>query len=219
MATLRFAGQLCGTLLVTSMAVACGPAGSDESLGTSTDALESGEYVSIATGVGDAPYIGDWEHNWGYVLGYLLPGARKVYAQVVTEDSVYGLIGDSGYGAWDHGHHCGWVSLSGLRGGGGYSPVASICPPPGQRLQPRARAARRDCSVQVASSSSDGVVQPAIVLPTCSDFTVYANYDPVTHTFQRSPTAPSPPGAARPGYDVPQQTADQRLRPASGRAS
>jgi hypothetical protein len=202
MATLRFAGQLCGTLLVTSMAVACGPAGSDESLGTSTDALESGEYVSIATGVGDAPYIGDWEHNWGYVLGYLLPGAR-IYAQVVTEDSVYGLIGDSGYGAWDHGHHCGWVSLSGLRGGGGYSPVASICPPPDNDFslahgQPDGLF--RPGSVVV----SDGVVQPAIVLPTCSDFTVYANYDPVTHTFHDADGAESP-GRGTPGYDVPQQ--------------
>ena len=63
--------------------------------------------------MGDAPYIGDWEDNWGYVLGYLVPGGT-IYAQTVRGNSVYGLIGNSGYGAWDEGHHCGWVSLDGL---------------------------------------------------------------------------------------------------------
>jgi hypothetical protein len=188
---------------MTSTSLACGPAGAGgEDVGVSAEALETGEYVSTATGVGDAPYIGDWEHNWGYVLGYLLPGA-KIYARVVTEDSVYGLIGNSGYGAWDHGHHCGWVSLSGLKGGGSYSSAASICPPPDNDFslangQPSGLF--RPGTVVV----SDGVVQPAVVLPTCSDFTVYANYDPVTHTFH-DPDGVESPGRGTPGYDVPQQ--------------
>src|SRR5205823_5180621 len=30
---------------------------------------------------------------------------------------------------------------------------------------------------------SNGAVQPAVILPTCPDFRVYANYDPLTRTF------------------------------------
>jgi hypothetical protein len=193
---------MCGVALTTSMCLACGSASQGEITGTSSEALETGEYLSAATGVGDAPYIGDWEHDWGYVLGYLLPGS-KIYAQVVTEDSVYGLIGDSGYGAWDHGHHCGWVGLGGLKGSGSHSSAADICPPPDNDFslangQPAGLF--RPGTVVV----SDGVVQPAVVLPTCSDFTVYANYDPVTHTFSDNDGAESP-GRGTPGYDVPQQ--------------
>jgi hypothetical protein len=193
--------MVCGAL-TTSMCLACGPTGPGEVTGASTEALSTGEYVSSATGVGDAPYIGDWEHDWGYVLGYLLPGA-KIYAQVVTQDSVYGLIGNSGYGAWDHGHHCGWVGLGGLKGSGSHSPFADICPPPDNDFslangQPDGLF--RPGTVVV----SNGVVQPAVVLPTCSDFTVYANYDPVTRTFHDDDGVESP-GRGTPGYDVPQQ--------------
>jgi hypothetical protein len=188
---------------MASMSLACGPAGSGgEDIGVSTEPLETGEYVSVASGVGDSPYIGDWEDDWGYVLGYLLPGA-KIYAQIVTGNSVYGLVGNSGYGAWDDGHHCGWISLRGLQGSGSSSPVASICPPPDNDFslahgQPSGLF--RPGSVVV----SDGVVQPAVVLPTCSDFTVYANYDPVTRTFHDADGVESP-GRGTPGYDVPQQ--------------
>jgi hypothetical protein len=189
---------------MTSTCLACGSAGSGgEDLGTGTEALQSGEYVSVASGVGDAPYIGDWEHDWGYVLGYLLPGG-KIYAHTVTQDSVYGLIGDSGYGAWDHGHHCGWVSLGGLQGSGMHSSVADICPPPDNDFslangQPQGLF--RPGTVVV----SNGVVQPAVVLPTCSDFTVYANYDPATHAFHDADGSESP-GRGTPGYGgVPEQ--------------
>jgi hypothetical protein len=171
-------------------------------VGVGSEPLETGEYVSNAHGVGDAPYIGDWEHDWGYVLGYLMPGG-KVYAQVVTEDSVYGLIVDGGYGAWDHGHHCGWVSLGGLHGSGSHSDAASICPPPDNDFslahgQPSGLF--RPGTVVVGN----GVVQPAVVLPSCPDFTVYANYDPLTHTFS-DPDGVESPGRGTPGYDVPQQ--------------
>jgi hypothetical protein len=187
-------------LSALSLSACSGAAGED--VGASSDALEGGEYVSIATGVADATYIGDWEHDWGYVLGYLLPGA-KIYAQVVTEDSVYGLIGNSGYGAWDHGHHCGWVSLAGVRGSGTHSSVADICPPPDNDFS---LAHGQPSGLFRAGSvvESNGEVQPAIVLPTCPDFTVYANYDPVTHTFHDADGAESP-GRGTPGYSVPQQ--------------
>jgi hypothetical protein len=51
---------------------------------------------------------------------------------------------------------------------------------------------------------SNGDVQPAVVLPTCPDFTVYANYDPVTRTFHDNDGVEAP-GRGTPGYDVPQQ--------------
>jgi hypothetical protein len=165
-------------LVSTLLAIACGPA----DISSSSEELSVGEYVSKATDLTTAGYIGDWEHEWGYVLGYLLPGGR-IYAHTVREDSVYGLITNSHYGAWDNGHHCGWVSLKHLHGSGFHSPVADICPPP-------------DNDFSLAPSSSgpsgfrggswdncNGCVQPAVVLPTCSDFTVYANYDPATQTF------------------------------------
>jgi len=204
MRTIRFVGAVCGVALVTSMSVACSSSGPGEDIGSSAEALETGEYVSTAHGVGDAPYIGDWEHNWGYVLGYLLPGA-KIYAQVVTEDSVYGLIGNSGYGAWDKGHHCGWVSLGGLRGSGTHSSVADICPPPDNDFS---LAHGQPSGLFRAGTviESDGNVQPAVVLPSCPDLTVYANYDPVTHTFH-DPDGVESPGRGTPGYAVPQQKA------------
>jgi hypothetical protein len=194
-------GKLFGAASLAALSLACsGSAGED--IGASSDALSTGEYVSNATGVADATYIGDWEHDWGYVLGYLLPGA-KIYAQVVTQDSVYGLIGNSGYGAWDHGHHCGWVSLQGVHGSGGHSDVANVCPPPDNDFslahgQPTGLF--RPGSVVV----SNGEVQPAIVLSTCTDFNVYANYDPATHTFHDRDGVESP-GRGTPGYSVPQQ--------------
>jgi hypothetical protein len=157
--------------------------------------LHPGEYMSVASNVGDSPYIGDYENNYGYVLGYLLPGAR-IYAKTISEHSVYGLIFDGHYGAWDHGHHCGWVSLDSNmawsaaldlpEGNSGTSPVADSCPDPWKdpyfslaQGQPKGifkPGSWEDC---------DGCVQPAIILPTCTgaDLTVYANYDPETGTF------------------------------------
>lgn len=189
---------------ISSLAVACGAADATDETGSVTDELQTGEYISNATDIGDAPYIGDWEHNWGYVLGYLAPHA-KIYAQLVTGDSVYGLIGNSGYGAWDHGHHCGWVSLKGLHGSGGHSTVANVCPPPFNDFslasgQPSGLF--RPGTVVV----SNGDVQPAVVLPTCPDFTVYANYDPATRSFH-DPDGKESPGRGTPGYRSAEQVA------------
>jgi hypothetical protein len=202
---MQLASKSLAALVVSVLVGACGsaPAGEDD-VASTTEALEGGEYVSVATDVGDAPYIGNWEHNWGYVLGYLLPGA-KIYAQVVTEDSVYGLIGNSGYGAWDHGHHCGWVSLSGLRGSGGHSPVADICPSPDNDFS-LAHGQPSGLFREGTVVQSDGDVQRAVVLSTCSDFTVYANYDPVTHTFH-DPDGHESAGRGTPGYSVPEEKA------------
>jgi hypothetical protein len=114
---------------------------------------------------------------------------------------VYGLIPNGGYGGWDNGHHCGWVQLGKgihIRGGGSHSNVANSCPAwdndfslvhgdrdcgsectgPGDKAH-QDRTMFREGSWVV----SDGVVQSAVVLSTCSDFTVYANYEPLTHTF------------------------------------
>ena len=192
---------ICCAALAVSMSTACGSA-PDEGVGTSEAELSTGEYASKATNIGDAPYIGNWEHNWGYVLGYLPPGGR-IYANTVREDSVYGLIEDSGYGGWDHGHHCGWISLSGLRGSGDHSSVADVCPPWNNDFslangQPHGLF-KPDTVVE-----SDGNVQPAIVLPTCPDLTVYANYDPVSHSFH-NPDGVESAGRGTPGFQVPEQ--------------
>src|SRR5450432_923353 len=157
-------------LLTITIATACGPA---ENVDSSTEDLGVGVYVSRATNTGNAGYIGDWEHDWGYVLGYLLPGS-KIYAQVVRKDSVYGLITNGHYGAWDHGHHCGWVSLKHLHGRGFHSTTGNICPPPDNDFSlapntPEPTGFRKGSWVHC-----DGCVQRAVVLPTCSDFTVYA---------------------------------------------
>jgi len=166
--------------LAIALSFACGPV--DGETGESSEDLGVGVYVSRATGLTTAGYIGDWEHEWGYVLGYMLPGAR-IYAKIVREDSVYGLITNSHYGAWDHGHHCGWVSLKHLRGHGTHSSVANICPPPDNDFS-LARGSGGPTGFRKGSwTECDGCVQPALVLPTCDDLTVYANYDPVTHTF------------------------------------
>jgi hypothetical protein len=160
--------------------VACGPAG--ESVGSSDEDLGVGVYMSKATSYANSGYIGDWEHDWGYVLGYLRPGAR-IYAKTVRADSVYGLIVNSHYGAWDHGHHCGWVSLKHLKGHGFHSSAGDICPSPDNDFS-LAKGSGGPTGFRKGSwIECDGCVQPAIVLPTCSDFTVYANYDPATHTF------------------------------------
>jgi hypothetical protein len=168
--------------------------------GATHGALASGEYVSTASNIGESPYIGDWRDSGGYVLGYLAPG-DKIYAQTVMSDSVYGLIPGSGYGAWDNGHHCGWVQLgkgTHIRGSGSHSSVAATCPAwnndfslvhgdkdcgsscsgPGEKKGQDPTMFREGSWVV-----SDGEVQSAVVLPTCSDFTVYANYEPLTHTF------------------------------------
>jgi hypothetical protein len=166
--------------ILALLAFACGPAG--ESVDSSGEDLGVGVYVSKATSYADSGYIGDWEHDWGYVLGYMRPGAR-IYAKTVRADSVYGLITNSHYGAWDHGHHCGWVSLKHVRGHGFHSSVSDICPPPDNDFS-LARGSGGPTGFRKGSwTTCDGCVQPAIVLPSCSDFNVYANYDPVTHTF------------------------------------
>jgi hypothetical protein len=198
---MRFARMLVGTVSVVGLSFACGGSGADGDVGSSSEALSAGEYVSTATSRASATYIGDWEHDWGYVLGYLLPGA-KIYASVVRNDSVYGLIGNSGYGAWDDGHHCGWVSLGGVKGSGGHSSVADVCPPPDNDFslahgQPTGLF--RAGTVVV----SNGDVQPAVVLPTCPDFTVYANYDPATRTFNDPDGAESPGRGTMPTPDDP----------------
>jgi hypothetical protein len=171
-------------VVLALLAFACGPAG--ESVDSADEALETrlapGEYVSKATSYANAGYIGDWEHEWGYVLGYMRPGAR-IYAKVVRGDSVYGLIVNSNYGAWDNGHHCGWVSLKHLKGHGFHSSVADSCPPFDDSFS-LARGSGGPIGFRPGSwTECDGCVQPAIVLPACSDFNVYANYDPATHTF------------------------------------
>lgn len=165
--------------MATLLAIACGPA---ESTDSSVEALGVGVYVSKSTAIGNGGYIGDWEHEWGYVLGYLGPGAR-VYAKIVRADSVYGLITNSHYGAWDHGHHCGWVSLKHLHGSGFHSSVADICPPPDNDFSLAPHSKGPTGFRKGSWTECNGCVQPAVVLPTCSDFNVYANYDPVTHTF------------------------------------
>ena len=165
--------------LLALLALACGPA---ENVDSSDEDLGTGVYVSKATTYANSGYIGDWEHEWGYVLGYMRPGAR-IYAKTVRDDSVYGLITNSHYGAWDHGHHCGWVSLKHVKGHGLHSSVADICPPPDNDFS-LARGSGGPTGFRQGSwKECDGCVQPAIVLPTCSDFNVYANYDPSTHTF------------------------------------
>jgi hypothetical protein len=116
------------------------------------------------------------------VLGYLGPGAR-VYAKIVRAGSVYGLITNSHYGAWDHGHHCGWVSLKHLHGSGFHSSVADVCPPPDNDFSLAPHSGGPTGFRHGSWTECNGCVQPAVVLPTCSDFNVYANYDPVTHTF------------------------------------
>jgi hypothetical protein len=165
--------------LAALVVIACGPA---ESTGSSTEDLGVGVYVSKATNITTAGYIGDWEHEWGYVLGYMLPGAR-IYAHTVREDSVYGLITNGHYGAWDHGHHCGWVSLKHVKGHGTHSTVADICPPPNDDFSLAPHSGGPTGFRSGSWTECNGCVQRALVLPTCSDFTVYANYDPVTHTF------------------------------------
>jgi len=166
--------------LLALLAFACGSAG--ESVDSSDEELGAGVYVSKATSYANAGYIGDWQHEWGYVLGYMRPGAR-IYAKVVRADSVYGLITNSHYGAWDHGHHCGWVSLKHVKGHGFHSSAADICPPPDNDFS-LAKGSGGPTGFRKGSwTECDGCVQPAVVLPTCSDFNVYANYDPVTHTF------------------------------------
>jgi len=166
-------------VLVAALTVACG-AGDDT--GSSAEDLSAGVYVSKATNLTTAGYIGDWEHEWGYVLGYMLPGAR-IYAHTVREDSVYGLITNGHYGAWDHGHHCGWVSLKHVRGHGLHSSVADICPPPDDDFSLAPHSGGPTGFREGSWQECNGCVQPAVVLPTCSDFTVYANYDPVSHAF------------------------------------
>ena len=165
--------------LASLLALACGPA---ESTDSSTEDLGVGVYVSKSKTLASGGYIGDWEHEWGYVLGYMEPGAR-IYAKIVREDSVYGLITNSHYGAWDHGHHCGWVSLKHLHGSGHHSPVADVCPPPDDDFSLAPHSGGPTGFRKGSWIECNGCVQPAIVLPTCSDFTVYANYDPATHTF------------------------------------
>ena len=166
--------------LLALFVLACGPAG--ESVDSSDEELGVGVYVSKATSYATSGYIGDWEHEWGYVLGYMRPGAR-IYAHTVRNDSVYGLITNSHYGAWDHGHHCGWVSLKHVKGHGFHSSVADICPPPDNDFS-LAKGSGGPSGFRKGSwTECDGCVQPAIVLPSCSDFNVYANYDPATHTF------------------------------------
>ena len=165
--------------LAALFALACGPA---EDTASSTEELSVGVYVSKATNIASAGYIGDWEHEWGYVLGYMLPGAR-IYAHTVREDSVYGLITNGHYGAWDHGHHCGWVSLKHVKGRGFHSSVADICPPPDNDFSLAPRSGGPTGFRAGSWTECNGCVQRAVVLPTCSDFTVYANYDPATHTF------------------------------------
>jgi hypothetical protein len=166
--------------LLALLAFACAPA--SESVGSADEDLGTGVYVSKTTSYANAGYIGDWEHEWGYVLGYMRPGAR-IYAKIVRGDSVYGLIVNSNYGAWDHGHHCGWVSLKHLKGHGFHSSVADSCPPFDDDFS-LAKGSGGPSGFRKGSwTECDGCVQPAIVLPTCSDLNVYANYDPATHTF------------------------------------
>ena len=198
---MRILRATAGVLSLSAFSLACGGSGPGEDVASTDQALSSGEYVSSATNRASATYIGDWEHDWGYVLGYLMPHA-KVYAKEVTNDSVYGLIVDSGYGAWDEGHHCGWVSLQGVHGGGSHSSVADSCPSPDNDFslahgQPKGLF--RPGTVVV----SDGVVQPAVVLPTCPDFTVYANYDPATRTFRDADGSESPGRGTMPTPDDP----------------
>jgi hypothetical protein len=178
-------------LLFVCAGSGCGSGAGDGDVGAAGEALSSGEYASNAGDLASSPYIGDYEHDWGYVLGYLLPGA-KIYAKDVINDSVYGLIVDSHYGAWDYGHHCGWVSLQGVHGSGSHSSVADTCPPWDNGFS---LAHGQPVGIFKPGSwvVSNGVVQPAVVLPTCPDFTVYANYDPDTRTFH------DPDGAESPG--------------------
>ena len=135
---MRLHAKLVVVVLAALLAVACGPVDPTDS---SAEELGVGVYVSKATNLGNAGYIGDWEHDWGYVLGYLAPGAR-IYAKTVRADSVYGLITNSHYGAWDHGHHCGWVSLKHLKGQRLSLERRRHLPAARQRLQPRARIGR-----------------------------------------------------------------------------
>jgi hypothetical protein len=166
--------------VLVAFAWACGPAG--ESVGSADEELGSGVYVSKGTSYANTGYIGDWEHDWGYVLGYMRPGAR-IYAKVVRADSVYGLIDNSHYGAWDHGQHCGWVSLKHLKGHGLHASAADVCPPPDNDFSLAHHSGGPTGFCPGSWIECNGCVQRAIVLPTCSDFTVYANYDPGTHTF------------------------------------
>jgi hypothetical protein len=157
-------------------------------------ALQAGVYVSVARDTSSSVYIGNWPHNWGYALGYFTPGAIMYAKRVVADDgghtvSVYGLITNSHYGAWDDGHHCGWIDANddkAVRGSGSSSPGGDTCPEPVGDFD--SNASRQPEHLFVAHSwdtCKGGCVQPAQVLSTCQgdDLTVYANYDPVSHTF------------------------------------
>jgi cell wall-associated NlpC family hydrolase len=148
--------------------------------------LPEGEYVSTAKDLAEAESIGDWKNSEAYVLGYFIPGA-KLYAKYLTDHSVYGLIEGSGYGAWDYGHHCGWVPLGKgvhVEGSGKSSPKGDSCPSWDDGFSLADGKSPKDKEeFRPGSFVADGEVQPGVVLPTCSDFTVYANYDPATHTF------------------------------------
>jgi hypothetical protein len=165
---------------IATVLFACAPA--DETTGESGEELAMGVYVARATTISNGGYIGDWEHDWGYVLGYVTPGMR-VYAHTVRNGSVYGLITNGHYGAWDHGHHCGWIMLRHLKGKGFHSSAADICPPPDNDFSLARHSGGPTGFKKGTWTTCDGCVQRAVVLPGCSDFTVYANYDPATHTF------------------------------------
>jgi hypothetical protein len=96
---------------------------------------------------------------------------------------VYGLITNGHYGAWDHGHHCGWVSLKHLRGSGFHSSAGDICPSPDNDFSLANNSGGPTGFREDSWVTCNGCVQRSVVLPTCPDLTVYANYDPVTHTF------------------------------------
>ncbi|HEY2369029.1 MAG TPA: hypothetical protein VGH87_21680, partial [Polyangiaceae bacterium] len=61
--------------------------------------------------------------------------------------------------------------------------VADICPPPDNDFSLAKHSGGPTGFRHGSWTECNGCVQPAIVLPTCSDFNVYANYDPATHTF------------------------------------
>ena len=113
---------------------------------------------------------------------------------------MYGLITLGHYGAWDKGHHCGWVSLSGLHGSGAYASAASVCPDPDNDFNNTIQDPPAGLFLpgSVIPQPGKTVIKSAVVLPTCPDFTVYANYDPATHTFHDPAGVEAPGRGTRP---------------------
>jgi hypothetical protein len=147
-----------------------------------------------------------------YVIGYLFPGKYADVQQLETgQHGVfgYGRIGStSNFGAWDEGHHCGWVQITDSESGttlmtkGEKIESGDVCPPATHGTPATAEGLLQTNifkSGTYVDGCGSGCVQNAVVLPQCHDLNVYANYDPSTGTFADADGTESP-GRGTPGY-------------------